>query len=202
MVLEEALEQGVEVGVVLDAVDIVVLGHPLDHQDDQRDGERVVAKHLGADRVGRADHRAGRSEAAREQRVEQPEQVDVLGLLAGEVEQSADPVIVLVELRAGMVEHERQNELFDHTEQGQIFVAADLVEDSRLRLVEERNHGGPGERLGHERLRIIERAALGQHVLDLPGGARRGGEHVLEIEIVVHFDVSLNLVPSRQAVAA
>ena len=101
VMLQEALEQGIEVGVVPDAVDIMVLGHPLDHQDDQRDRERIVAKHLGGDRLGRADHGAGRAEALGEQGVELAEQVDVLGLLAGEVEQGADAMIVARSAAAG-----------------------------------------------------------------------------------------------------
>ena len=55
------------------------------------DRERIVAEHLGADRFGRADHLALDREAAHERCVEALEQMDVLGFLAGEVEQARGP---------------------------------------------------------------------------------------------------------------
>ena len=79
------LNRGIEIAVVLDAVEIVKLRHPLDVEDHQGDGERIVAEDLGGDRLGRADDRAFGLEALGEQPVELLEQVDVLGFLAGEL---------------------------------------------------------------------------------------------------------------------
>ena len=73
-------------------------------------------EHLGADRFGRADHLAFDREAAHERGVEALEQMDVLGFLAGEVEDGADPPVVAEQLRPGMIEQEREDELLDHAE--------------------------------------------------------------------------------------
>ena len=56
VMLHQALEQRVEVAVVADRAEIMLLRHPLDHQDNQPDRERIVAQYLGADIFGRADH--------------------------------------------------------------------------------------------------------------------------------------------------
>ena len=106
------------------AAEVMLLGHPLDHQDDQADRERIVAEDLGADRFGRADHLALDREAADERCVEALEQMDVLGFLAGEVEQRADAPVVAAQLRPRMVEQEREDELLDDPEHAQIFVRA------------------------------------------------------------------------------
>ncbi len=124
------------------------LGHPLDHQDDQPDRERVVAEHLRADRLGRADHLAFDREAADERFVEALEQMDVLGFLAGEIEQGADPPVVVAQHRPRMVDQERKDELLDDPEDAQILVRADLVEDALLEPSQARRarRCGPGSR--------------------------------------------------------
>ena len=96
------------------------------------DRERIVAEDLGADRFGRADHLAFDREAPLERRVEALEQMDVLGFLAGEVEQRADPPVVAAQRRPRMVDQEREDELLDDPEHAQIFVRGDLVEDPLL----------------------------------------------------------------------
>ena len=77
----------------------MALGHPLDHQDDQADRERVVAQHLGANRFRRTDQLALDREAADERGVEALEQMNVLGFLAREVEQGANPPVVAAQVR-------------------------------------------------------------------------------------------------------
>ena len=68
------------------------------------------------------------AEPALELLAEAPEELDVLGLLAGEPQQRAHPTVVGVQLRPGVIEHERQDELLDQPEQAQVAVTADLVE--------------------------------------------------------------------------
>ena len=134
----QALEQRIDVAVVADRAEIMLLRHPLDHQDDQRHRERIVAEHLGADRLGRADHLALDREAAHEGGVEALEQMDVLGFLAGEVEQGADAPVVLAQLATRMIEQEREDELLDDAEDREILMRADLIEDALLLGVERR----------------------------------------------------------------
>ena len=61
------------------------------------------------------------------------EQVDVLGFLAGEVEQRADAPVVIQQMRPGMIEHEGEDELLDHAEDAQILVRGNLVQQSAAR---------------------------------------------------------------------
>src|SRR4030095_12552729 len=78
VMLEQALELGIEILVVPHALDPVPLRHPLDVQDGQGHRERRVAEHGLGHGVGRADHLAGGAEAALEFRAEAAEEVDVL----------------------------------------------------------------------------------------------------------------------------
>ncbi len=102
----------------------------------EADRERIVAKHFGADRLRRPDHLALDREAADEGRVEALEQMDVLGFLAREVEQRADAPVVVADQCRGVIEQERQDELFDDAEDTQILMRADLVEDALLERIE------------------------------------------------------------------
>ena len=124
--------------------------------------ERIVAEHFGGDRLGRADRLAGRSEGLGEALVEELEEVDVLGFLAREIEQGADPVVVAVQLRAGMVEHEGEDELLHQAEYGQIFVAANLVEDALLVVAQEGDRRGAREGFRQEAAAEVELGARGE----------------------------------------
>jgi two-component system NtrC family sensor kinase len=186
VVPEQAFEQGIEVAVVSDAVEIMGLGHPLDHQDDQGDCERIVPKHFVGDRFGRADHRAGRAEAVGEELVEAPEQMEVLGFLAGEIEKRPDAIIVAAQLRPGEIEHEWQDEFLDQPEQPEIFVSANRVEDQPLAIVEKGGGISAGQAFRHEAPREVERGAARKNIIKRPGTALGRGKHVPEVEIVVH----------------
>ena len=133
VVAQQALELRVEVLVVADALDVVPLRHPLDLQDHERHGERVVRQHRARDRRAAArSRRSGVPKPRCELLAEALEEVDVLRLLAREREQRADAVVVAVELRPRVVEHERQDELLHEAEHVQVAVAADLVEGQLL----------------------------------------------------------------------
>src|SRR5436190_18944685 len=99
------------------------LGHPLEHQDEQRDAERLVTKHHLGHRLWRADDLAFGTEPVAESLTETLKQLDMLGFLAGEVEHRADPQIIGVrKVGADMVEHEWQDEFLDQAEQAEILM--------------------------------------------------------------------------------
>jgi hypothetical protein len=56
------------------------------------------------------------------------EDVDMFGLFAGELQQRAHAIVVALKLRAGVIQHERQDELFYQTEDAQVGGASDLIE--------------------------------------------------------------------------
>ena len=89
VVAEQALELRIEILVVLDAVEVVRLRHPLEVQGQQRDAEPAVREHDLRDLGRGADHAARRVEARLELLGEPVEQVDVLRLLVGERHQRA-----------------------------------------------------------------------------------------------------------------
>src|SRR3982751_6886170 len=97
----------------------MLLGHPFDHQDDQTDRERIVAKHFGADRFRRTDHPALDRKASHERLLEALEQMNVLGFLGSEIEDRADAPVVAEQLRARMIHQEGENELLDDAEDRQ-----------------------------------------------------------------------------------
>ena len=177
------------------------LRHPLDVEDDQSDAEHVVAKHLGGDRLRRADHRALMAETGGESGVEALEQFDMLGFLGGEVEQRPHPGIVAAQLRPRMVEHERQDEFLDHPEQAQIIMRPDLVEQQPLALVQPRRVGGAGKVFGQERAPEIE-PPVADHLVDLPRPAGRGGKDRRIVEIMKHRVAPSSLGQAKEGMTA
>src|SRR5262249_21744539 len=154
---------------------------PLDAEDDQRDRERVLGEDRARHRVGRADDGDVLAEAGEEGGAEAPEEVDVLGLLAGEVEEGAGARELARHLGADVVEDEGQDELLDEPEHVEVAVAAELVEDQTLAGREELEAFDTGEALGHERPREVEALRVIDQVLDAPGDALRGIEDALEV---------------------
>jgi hypothetical protein len=84
------------------------------------------------DVLGRPDHGAVLAKAAREGCRKAPEQMDMLRFLSCELQKRADAVVVAIQQRAGMIEHEGKDELLHQPEQGQIFVPLYLVEHQAL----------------------------------------------------------------------
>ena len=80
-------------------------------------------------RLGWANHRTFGAKAFLELLPEALEELDVFRFFAGKLQQCADAVVVSLELLSRMIQHERQNELFDQTEDAQVSVAPDLVEN-------------------------------------------------------------------------
>jgi hypothetical protein len=149
---QHAGELPVEALVIANAFDEVALGHPFEMQDQQRHRQRLVLQHGLGDHLGRADHLALRAEALLELGTEALEEIDVLGLLPGELQEGAAARVIAGEAWARVIEQEGQDELLDQAELVEIAVAADLVQQqllARRQAVERRD---AGERLGHERL--------------------------------------------------
>ena len=92
------------------------------------------------------------AEALLELGAEAPEEMDVLGLLPGELQEGAAARVVAGEAGAHVVEQEGKDELLDQAELVEVAVAADLVQQQLLVRRQAVERSDAGERLGHERL--------------------------------------------------
>src|SRR5262245_3988193 len=103
------------------------LRHPFDQKDRERDRQRLMDQ----DRCGNCRRRTDRVAFDRKSLVKLSrkglEQLDMFRFFAGELQECADAIIVLIERWANMIEHERQNEFLDQTEDLQIRMSFDLV---------------------------------------------------------------------------
>src|SRR5205085_12375102 len=136
VVFQQARELRIEFLIVLHTVDEVPLHHPLDVQRRQRNAERIVRENRAGNRLRRTDHGATTAESFFEFLAEALEQLNVFGLFTRELQQRAHAIIVAPELRPRVVQHERQYELFDKTEDAEIGVASDLIQRPPLFAVE------------------------------------------------------------------
>jgi hypothetical protein len=93
-----------------------------------------------------------------------------------------------------MIDQEREDELLDHSEDGEILVRADLVEDALLVGAQRFDRRGPGEALGHEAQREVELLVLAKDVVELPLGAKRRSEGRFIIEVMVHENQPFKIV--------
>src|SRR5215470_14487054 len=110
------------------ALEVMSLLHPLDVKDDEGHSQRMMRENRPRNFVRRPDGLAWRSKTLLEFGGKLFEQLDVLGLLAGELQKSPRLVVVLVQMRADMVEDKGQNELLDQAECVQVSIAPDLIQ--------------------------------------------------------------------------
>jgi hypothetical protein len=168
VVVEQAFEQRIERGLGLDALDVVLLRHPLDVEDDQRDTELRVLENRVRDVARGTDHLTGRVEAFAKQLREALEELDVLRLFTRKLEQRSDFRVVAVDLAARVVEQERQDELLDQSEERQVAVTPNLIEQQALGRPERAKLGGGSQAVGEKRGRKVERLAFPEHVFQTP----------------------------------
>ncbi|MCG3161789.1 MAG: hypothetical protein JMDDDDMK_03003 [Acidobacteria bacterium] len=188
---EQALELRVERLVVFDAVQVMALRHPLDVQNRQRHGQRIVRQHGLSDGFRRADYSAFVAEAALKLFTEAFEEVDVFGLFARELQQRAHAIIVAMKLRAGVIQHERQDELFHQTEDAQVSGASYLIERALFVCAQKAQRLHARQRFRHKRFREIEPLVVADDVFDAPvdllGVGQRRSIRVAALAVFGHF---------------
>ena len=109
ILMEEIIDRRVERLIVLDGLDIMALRHPFDMQDGESDGQRLMSENGFGDFGRRADDGTFRSEVFPKLLTEAFEELNMFGFFAGELQKGANAEIVLIERRANVIEHERQN---------------------------------------------------------------------------------------------
>src|SRR5215475_4856255 len=128
MMFEQACELRIQILVVLDALDIVPQGHPLDVENRKRHSQSAMREHKLCHVLRRADELTLATETFLELLTKAFKEVNMLGFLAGESQQGPDPVVVAGELRPSMIHHVGENEFLDQSEHREVFMSADLVE--------------------------------------------------------------------------
>src|SRR6185437_605382 len=165
---QQALELRVEIFVVANAFDIMLLRHPLDPEDDERNAERAMGQNSFSDFLRRPNRFAVRHKAGLELLCKLPEQMNVLRFFTRELQQRARAIVVFVQMRACVIEHERQNKLLDDAESVEIAEAAYLIEQDFFLDAEKFERLYARQRFGHERLGEIEALVAADDVFDSP----------------------------------
>src|SRR5262252_5664017 len=143
VMLEQALELRIKILIVLDAVHVVALDHPLDMKSRQSDAQRIVLQNFLGDCCRRSNHRAPGAKALFELALKALEQLNVFRFFTRKLEQRPRAVVIRLKLRPGVIDHERQNKLLDQSEDAKIGVTSDLVERALLFAVKEREWLNP-----------------------------------------------------------
>ena len=86
VVPEQALELRIQLLVIGHAVEVVPLSHPLDVQNHQRNRQRMLRENRLRNGFRRSDDFAVAAEGTEKVFAKSLEQIDVLGLFAGELE--------------------------------------------------------------------------------------------------------------------
>src|SRR5262249_49499745 len=137
VVLEQALELRIQLLVVVHAVQVMPLSHPLDVQNHKRNRQRMLRENRMCNSFGRTDDFAVAAEGTQEVFPKSLEQIDVLGLFDGEVQKCAESGIVSVQYWPGMIEDEGQDELLDKAEYIKVVVPPNLIESEALARCQE-----------------------------------------------------------------
>src|SRR5262245_14767636 len=104
------------------------LYHPLDMQNDQRNAQRIMGKNCVGDCLRRTDHGAVHVESASKFFAELFEQVNMFRFFSSEFQERTRSIVVLAEIRPGMIQYEWENEFLDQTENAQVRMTPDLVQ--------------------------------------------------------------------------
>src|SRR5262245_54049191 len=154
VMLQQACKLWIQILVVLDALDVMSQGHPLDVENRKRYSQSAVREHKPCHVIRRANELTLATETFLELLTEAFEEVNMLGFLAGESQQGSDPVVVSGELQPSVIHDVGENEFLDQSEHRKVFMAADLVEGCLFILSQKRKtidlrkglrHEGPGE---------------------------------------------------------
>src|SRR5262249_34771548 len=127
VMLQQACKLRIQILIVLDALDIVSQGHPLDVENRKRHSQSTIRDHKLCSVLRRADEFTLTAETLLELLTKTFKEMNVLGFLAGESEQSPDPVVVAGKLRPSMIHHVGENEFLNEPKHREVFMAADLV---------------------------------------------------------------------------
>jgi hypothetical protein len=114
------------------------------------------------------------------------EQMNMLGLFAGELQQRPHPVIIAWQLLARMIHRERQDELFHQAEHGQVLMAANLVQDFFLFIRQKAEPVDLRQRLRHKRLGEIQPLVAADNIFNAPVDAFRSLQHSSIAVIIIH----------------
>ena len=188
---QQALELRIELVIVADALEIVLLRRPFDSENDERHAQRTVRQHRPPDFLRWANGFAIRDEALIEFLGKFFEQVNVFRLFTGELQKRSRAIVVLVQVRSYVVQHERKNEFFDQTERVEIAVSANLIEEHLLVIAQEFDRIHTRERVGHERFGEIEALVAADDVFDSP--VRLDGRCQRVLIVVCGYDHSSSI---------
>src|SRR5829696_6423869 len=147
---EQALELRIELFIVLDAIDKVRLHHPFDVQRRDCDAQRVVCQYRARDLFRWSNDRAISAKTFFKFLPETFEQLNMLGLFTGKLQERTHTIVVATELRPGVVQHERQDEFFDQSEDAQVSIPSDLIQNKLFFFAEKRQLLDSRESFGHE----------------------------------------------------
>src|SRR5881409_3417152 len=99
---------------------------------------------------------------------------------------SARPMVVFVEMRPNVVEHERKNELLDQAECVKIAVTPDLVEKQFFLSCQKIHRVHPDQRFGQEGACEVQLLVAANDVLDSPSNPFRSFQNFLEVVFRFH----------------
>src|SRR4029453_2741374 len=126
--------------------------------------------------LSRSNHVAIRSKSRFEILTKALEQLNMLGFLAGKFQQGAGAEIVRLKLWACMVQHERQNKLFDKSEDAQVGIASNLIKYLFLFISQEGKRLHACQGFGHKGPREVEPLFTADNVFDSPMNRIRCGQ--------------------------
>src|SRR5690349_15279846 len=184
---QQALELRVELLIVFHTVREMPLHHPFDMQRRDCNAERIVRQNRSRNRRRWPNNFTMRAEAVFKLLPETLEELNVLRLFTRKLQQRAHAVIVAAELRPSVVQHKRQDELFNETEDAQIRVAANLIQNQLLFAIEKPELLDARQRLRHERPGEVEPLLAADDVFYAPMANFRCGEGGLIRISIEHF---------------
>src|SRR5215472_17443056 len=186
MMFEQACELRIQILVVLHALDIVSQGHPLDVQNRERHSQSAVRENKLCYIIRWSNELTLAAETLLEFFAESFKEVNVFGFLAGESQQSPDPVVVAGKLRPSMIHHVGEDEFLNQSKHREVYMSADLLEGHLFCRSQKRKAIDLCQRLRHEGLGEIELLLPADDVFHFPVDPTRSRQRRFIRVIMLH----------------
>src|SRR5262249_40588703 len=140
----------------------------LDMQNDQRNAQWIMGKNCARNCFRRTDDGAVHAESTSKFIAELFEEVNMFRFFSRKFQERAGSMVVLAEIRPGMIQYEWENEFLDQTENAQVRMTPDLVQLKTLGSCEKVELIRPRQGFRHEWPAEVEPLISADDVFDPP----------------------------------
>ena len=191
MVAKQFAEKRIEVLIATHRFCVMRLGHELEVQRDERDGQGTFAENDASDFGRRTEEVAFVPKIALERRAITPKKLLVFRFFLSESGERADRNMIAKKLGLGVLHGHCGDVFLDERKEIQVRIARNLVQRELLRWCEARELVDAKESRGHEWPTEVDFRVLGHHGVDFPRHLLRASNARCIVVVELQHDLEI-----------